>query len=283
MEIILLLIAALAISCMLIFRKDFKKTHTSILDDRFFLTLIICAITTAIALSVPIWIDIKYDFSPTGYDNFLSYFKLPIGIIGLTATIAAAYGFHHNSKQKQQENQILITNLKIQTANEKIEELDKIFTSASLITICLIKLSNNVYVLIERLLGNQFVTTVLIRHDIDIIEKYWNELYQNDRFAPAIINFNRQLQDIDGHLKGMLLLATDISEKIQGSPLIKIPTNEKTSELKSKTDLIREDIKKFENDVVEFNRKYRKNRDEWAKYRADLEQIILNGHEQPQI
>lgn len=276
MDIFLIIVIAITVVCLVCFRKDFSSYHKTILNDRFFKTLFGFPLCIAALLCIPLWSSTTFAFSEEGYEIFLNYFDLPIKIVGLTATIAAAYGFHHTSKQKDKEIGILTKNIELQTATLQLESSDKYIFSAGAITVLLIKITNNVYVLGQRLVGKSKspLTASALQHDIDIIDTFWNSLYQEDRYIPTILSFNKQLQDMDGHIKGVILLAREIISRLESTQIVVNSESENAKLLEKDFIELGDKLRIFENEVVSFNKEKHTNREQWHLYSEQLRQEI---------
>jgi hypothetical protein len=260
--------------CLVCFRKDFSAYHETILNDRFFKTLFGFPLCIAALLCIPLWSSTTFAFSKEGYETFLIYFDLPIKIVGLTATIAAAYGFHHTSKQKEREIGVVTKNIELQTATLQLESSNKYIISAGAITVLLIKITNNVHVLGQRLVGKGLLTASALQHDIDIIDTFWNSLYQEDRYIPSIISFNKQLQDMDGHMKGVILLAREIISSLESTQLTLNSETENAKSLEKKFIELGDKLRSFENEVVSFDKEKRESHEVWRLYSENLRQEI---------
>lgn len=261
---------------LVVFRKDFMANHESILHDWFFMTLIIGTLLIALVLCLPLWASNSFLFTSDGYEYFLEEFSLPRDLVGLTALIATAYGFHHTSKKKEHETKILRCSIELQTATTQMSEVGRQVTSAGAITILLIKITNNVEILGRRLVNKIPFTTSSLKHDINIIDGFWNGLYQDEKYLPVITGLNSHLQSIDMHIKGVIELAQGVVDKIETNQLQINTDSDWWFELGKKFDALVILFKKFEDDVVIINKHARQKHEQWRLYTEELRAQIRN-------
>ena len=104
-----IILAFMAIICVLLFLNKFNKiifgffefTDESLSKQKLFKISLTFPFFIALLLCFPIWFDnsIKLDLSPSGYEDFLSIFKLPIGVWSLSIPLVAIVAHIHRTIQ----------------------------------------------------------------------------------------------------------------------------------------------------------------------------------------
>ncbi|MBN7768238.1 hypothetical protein JYP33_21070, partial [Pectobacterium brasiliense] len=62
---------------------------------------IVTPLIFSIALCIPLWKETSFNFSSTGYTNFLSMFSLPIGVLSLSIPLVAIVAHIHRTIQTE--------------------------------------------------------------------------------------------------------------------------------------------------------------------------------------
>jgi hypothetical protein len=249
MGYMLTILVVLLVLLLIHFRHDAIKPNKSILKDRFFFTLIATPLALSIFLSIPIWHSSNFCMSSGCYENFLTYFKLPIIFIGLSSTIAAVYGFIHTSKQRECELESIRLKYEIDKWTVELNNQLAYTNSASVISMSLFRFSNNAYHLAQKLLRKKPGSELTIKEDHEIITKSWTAFYSDSRYMPAIADHYKHLDKLDSGVKGLSSAALLHLENINNTSANhhKFLREESFAELN-------DNIKIFEAEIVSYNK-----------------------------
>jgi hypothetical protein len=209
MEPLLCIIFILWFSALFYYKQDLIDYKKSILEDRFFLVLISAPVASSFFLVLPIISKTQLCFSAECYDNFIEYFKLPIGIIGVTSTIGAAYGFIYTSKQKDVEIKQINILYQIEKTEAAMTRLLAHGNSAKTLILVLKRVADHVGSIMHSIKAEIPSNKDTIFMDVEIIKSHWSSLYLDSRYMPAITSAYQYFSTINAGIRDLQLWAPD--------------------------------------------------------------------------
>jgi hypothetical protein len=91
-------------------KNSFQLDERKLSEQRLFRMAILIPLSISIFLCIPLWMETSIDISSNGYNNFLSLYKLPIGVLSLSIPLVAIVAHIHRTIQTAK--QIELTNQK---------------------------------------------------------------------------------------------------------------------------------------------------------------------------
>lgn len=102
-DVVFYTVVASSIAAIIFCLKDKNNAADSLVKNKLFWVLTLAPIALAITTAIPIWEKTFLCFNADCYSYFTDKYKLPIGLVAISATIATIYSLAHTSSQKELE------------------------------------------------------------------------------------------------------------------------------------------------------------------------------------